>query len=130
MRTYPRLLSELNIASGTQLDLREFCSSTVLDCKVYFGDSYRDYEDALKRLGLMISEERREQKCLKFAKQCLQLDEMRQFFSRNKNGHVMSIRSSEFFEVSKCQAARYKRSAIPSMIRLLKECERRLQAKC
>ena len=68
MRTYPRLLSELNIASGTQLDLRELCSSTVLDCKVYFGDSYRGYEDALKRLGLMILEERREQKCLKFAK--------------------------------------------------------------
>ena len=52
MRTYPRLLSELNIASGTQLDLRELCSSTVLDCKMYFGDSYRGYEDAFKGWGL------------------------------------------------------------------------------
>ena len=52
VRAYPRLLSELNIVSGTQLDLRELCSSTVLDCKVYFGDSYRGYEDALKGWGL------------------------------------------------------------------------------
>ena len=89
------------------------------------GDSYRGYEDALKRLGLVTLEERREKMCLKFAKQCLKLDKMKQFFPRNKNGHVMEIRSSEFFKVSKCQTERFKRSAIPSMIRLLNDCEKK-----
>ena len=35
------------------------------------GDSYTGYKDALEKLSL---EERREQMCLKFAKQCLKLE--------------------------------------------------------
>ena len=93
------------------------------------GDSYRGYEDALKRLGLVTLEERREQMCLKFAKQCLKLDKMKQLFPRNKSSHVMNIRSSKFFIVSKCQTERFRRSAIPSMIRLLNDCERKKERK-
>ena len=89
------------------------------------GDSYRGYEDALKRQGLVTLEERREQMCLKFAKQCLKLDKMKQFFPINKNSHVMEIRNSEFFKVSKCQTERLRKSAIPSMIRLLNNCQKK-----
>ena len=116
-----------SLSQKNRNDLERVQKSAV---RCILGDSYRGYEDALKKLGLVTLEERREQMCLKFAKQCLKLDKMKQFFPRNKNGHVMSIRSSEFFKVPKCQTERFKRSAIPSMIRLLKECERRLQAKC
>ncbi len=63
--------------------------------------------------------------CRKFAKQCLKLDKMKQFFPRNKNSHAMEVRSSEFFEVSKFHTERFKRSAIPSMIRLLKDCQKK-----
>ena len=50
---------------------------------------------------------------------------MNKFFTRNKNSHVMEIRNSEFFKVSKCQTERLRKSAIPSMIRLLNDCEKK-----
>jgi len=51
--------------------------------------------------------------CFKFAKQSLKLDKMKKFFTRNKNGHAMDIRSSEFYKVEKYQTERFGKSAIP-----------------
>ena len=91
------------------------------------GDSYKGYEDALKRLGLVTLEERREQMCLKFAKQCLKLDKMKQFFPRKNNSHAMEVRCSEFYQVIRSQTERFRKSAIPSMIKMLNDCQKQKQ---
>ena len=83
------------------------------------GESYNGYEDALKKLGLVTLEERREQMCLKFAKECLKLDKMKILFPRNESSHSMLKRNPEFYKVVKSQTERFRKSAIPSMIRML-----------
>ena len=88
------------------------------------GDSYRGYKDALEKLGLMTLEERRKQMCFKFAKQCLKLDKMKKFFPRNKNSHAMEVRSPDFYKVGKYQTERFKKSAIPFMIKMLNDNQR------
>ena len=55
--------------------------------------------------------------CLKFAKQCLKLNKMKGYFPKNK-------RSSEFYKVSKVQTERFRKSAIPSMVKMLNDYER------
>ena len=59
--------------------------------------------------------------CFKFAKQCLKLDRMKKFFTRNKNNHAMEVRSSEFYKVEKYQTERFGKSAIPFMIKMLND---------
>ena len=86
---------------------------------------YKGYEDALDQLGLVTLNERREQMCLKFAKECLKLDKMKSFFPRNCKSHAMEIRGSEFYKVAKAQTERFRKSAIPSMITMLNDCQKR-----
>ena len=87
-------------------------------------ERYKGYQDALDKLGLVTLDERRSQMCLKFAKQCLKLDKMNGLFPRNQKNHVMEVRSSEFFKVVKAQTERFKKSAIPSMIKMLNDCQK------
>ena len=89
------------------------------------GDSYTGYENALEKLRLVTLEERREQMCLKFAKQCLKLDKMKQLFPRNESHHLMEKRCPEFYKVVKMQTERFRKSAIPSMLRMLNGCHRK-----
>ena len=89
------------------------------------GDQYTGYEDALNKLRLVTLEERREQMCLKFAKQCLKLDKMKQLFPRNESQHLMEKRCPEFYKVVKMQTERFRKSAIPSMLRMLNGCHRK-----
>ena len=89
------------------------------------GGNYCGYENALKKPGLATLEERREQMCLKFAKQCLRLDKMKGLFPKNQSDHVMKKRNTEFYRVVKANTERFKRSSIPAMIRLLNDCQRK-----
>ena len=75
--------------------------------------------------GLVTLEERREQMCLKFAKQCLKLEKMNQFFPRNHKSHVMEVRGTEFYKVVKSQTERFRKSAIPSMVKMLNDCQKK-----
>ena len=67
------------------------------------GESYNSYEDALKKLGLVTLVERREQMCLKFAKECLKLDKMKMLFPRNESSHSILKRNPEFYKVVSAQ---------------------------
>ena len=75
-----------SLTQRNRCDLERVQKSAV---RCILGNSYKGYEDALERLGLVTLEERREQMCLKFAKQCLKLEKMRQFFPRNENSNAM-----------------------------------------
>ena len=64
---------------------------------------------------------------LKFAKQCLKLEKMKQLFPKNENQHLMEKRSPEFYKVVRIQTERFCKSAIPSMVKLLNEHEAKKQ---
>ena len=64
-------------------------------------------------------EDRRERLCLKFAKNCLKNDKMKQLFPLAKKEHSMHTRSREKFKVNKSNTERYRKSAVPYMQRLL-----------
>ena len=92
--------------------------------KVILGEKYDKYKDALKLIGLDSLEERRENLCLKFAKQCLRHDKLKGLFPRNKRRHHMDKRNCEKYKVKKAKTERYRKSAIPSMQRLLNQSEK------
>ena len=60
-------------------DLERIQKSAV---RVILGNNYNNYEDALKKIGLVTLEERREQMCLKFAKECLKLEKNEKVISK------------------------------------------------
>ena len=68
--------------------------------------------------------ERRQQICLKFAKQCLRNEKLKDMFPRTQSDHKMDKRYKEKYVVKKAMTERFKRSAIPSMQRLLNNEER------
>ena len=49
------------------------------------------------------------------------LDKMKRLFPRNQKDHAMEVRSSEFYRVVKAQTERFRKSAIPSMIKMLND---------
>ena len=63
--------------------------------------------------------------CLKFAKQCLKLDKMKCLFPKNISYHAMQKRCPEHFRVVRAQTERFRKSAIPYMIKLLNDVQRR-----
>ena len=60
------------------------------------------YKSGLKNLGLETLEKRRDQMCMKFAKQCLKLEKMKKFFVKNESAHSMLKRDSNSFKVVHC----------------------------
>ncbi len=92
--------------------------------RLILGDNFKNYEDALEKLNLVTLEERREKMCLKFAKQCLKLDKMRNLFPKNQSLHTRQKRCPEYYKVVKTQTERFRKSAIPSMIKILNDCQR------
>ena len=85
------------------------------------GNEYKSYEEALKKMGLVTLDKRREQMCLKFAKESLKLNKMMNVFPRNKSIHSMEKRSSDFYRIEKTKTERFKRSAIPFMKKMLND---------
>ena len=83
------------------------------------GDKYKSYEEALKTIRIDSLAERRQKICLKFAQQCLRNEKLRDMFPRNLSDHMMKKRNAEKFIVTKALTERFRKSAIPSMQRLL-----------
>ena len=92
--------------------------------RVILGEKYTSYKHALDVMRIESLEMRRKNLCIKFAKQCLKNEKLKNMFPRNRKGHSMEKRSGEKFTVNKAFTERYKRSAIPSMQRLLNSSEK------
>ena len=93
--------------------------------KCILGKRYVNYDDALNKLQLQSLGERRDAMamCLKFAKQCLKIEKMRDLFPRKVAHHEMAKRNSEVFDFVKPKTSRYQLSAIPVMQRMLDKAE-------
>ena len=88
------VLLHSSLTQNNRDDLERVQKSAV---KFILGDSYQSYESGLEKLGLEAIERRRDQICLKFAKQCLKIEKMKHSFVRNE--HSMEKRSSNAFKV-------------------------------
>ena len=89
--------------------------------------TYTYYDDALKELNLQTLDERRQSLCVKFAKKCLETKKFKNWFPLNRKVHQMEKRNSEKYLVTKSFTERHKRSALPSMRRILNEKEEKKQ---
>ena len=87
--------------------------------RIILKQNYIDYATALKRTKLESLFVRREQMCLKFAKNCLKNEKTRSIFPLNKTNHQMEIRDREMFFVQPARTDRLAKSAVPYLQRLL-----------
>ena len=89
--------------------------------RVILGQNYSSYKNGLKELNLENLNKRREEICLKFAKNCLKNEKVNNMFPKTKTKHRMKKRKQRKFKTKKIKTDRYKRSAVPYMTNLLNE---------
>ena len=87
--------------------------------RVMMGKDFLTYKHGLKLLKLNTLEKRREILCLRFAKNCLKNDKVKTLFPLNKTKHCMKKRKQQKYQTKKQNTNRYKKSALPSMRKLL-----------
>ena len=89
--------------------------------RIFMGNKYQGYEQALKMLKLDSLKERRIKMALNFAKRSLKLEHFSKLFPLNESNHQMSIRNPEKYVIKNSNTERHKRSAVPFLQRLLNE---------
>ena len=110
-----------SLTKKDRIDLERVQKSAL---RVILGDKYISYQNALDVMKMDSLEARRQHLCLKFAKQCIKNEKLRNMFPRNQSNHRMEMRSGEKFVVKKAKTERYRKSAIPCMQRLLNDSEK------
>ena len=90
--------------------------------KVILGDSYTRYSEALDMCSLVSLHQRREDRCLSFARKCLQHPLNKRLFPLNQDKHSLHDKSREKFTVNFARGDAYKNSTIPYLQRRL-NCE-------
>ena len=76
--------------------------------KVIFGNGYKDYQDALDKIGLDTLEKRRDRLCLDFAKGCLKIEKLKKIFPLNNKKENKETRNKEKYVVNIERTKRYK----------------------
>jgi hypothetical protein len=77
------------------------------------GKKYLSYKNGLKSLNLENLDDRREKLCLKFAKNCLKHEKVKNMFPKNIPKHKMKKRKTQRFKTRLAKTKRFKKSAIP-----------------
>ena len=105
--------------SLNQDDIRklEMIQKTCL--KIILGDMYVSYSAALEMCGLETLYQRREHRCLDFAKKCLKHPKLKNLFPFNQETSGYDLRKKEPFKINFAHTSSYKRSTIPYCQRLL-----------
>ena len=87
-------------------------------CKLILGNKYIDYENALGSLHLENLSDRRSKLALKFAKGCLEIDQMKTLFRESKPSKY-NTRSKDAYDVDFASSSRLYQSTIPTLQRML-----------
>ena len=87
--------------------------------RVILQGNYKSYKKGLKTLNIETLENRRETLCLKFAKNCLKNEKVKNFFPQSETKHSMKKRKQRKFKTNAVKTQRYKKSAITYMQSLL-----------
>ena len=69
--------------------------------RVILGKHYNNYKDGIIKLNIEKLEKRRENICLKFAKNCLMNNKVKNIFPRKINLHMMNMRKKTTFKKKK-----------------------------
>ena len=112
-----------SLSSKNRRDIERVQKSAV---KIILGNRFSDYEKGLQELNLETLDERRKQICLKFAKNCLRNERVRDMFPLNSQ-YQMKLRKSRKYKVNKNRTKRYQKSSIPYMQELLNNDAKRRQ---
>ena len=83
------------------------------------GRNYKNYSLSLKALQLDTLKKRRDILSLRFAKNCLKNEKMKQLFPIKKSNHDMKIRNIRKFQTKRINTKRYEKSALPFMTKML-----------
>ena len=105
--------------SLTQMNIADLEMVQKAAVRLINGKPYESYSETLKQLGIMRLSERREVICLKFAKNCLRLENFKKLFPMHVSKHGMKTRHEEKYQMGKSNGKRYANSAIPKMLQLL-----------
>ena len=103
-----------SLTKGEQLDIERIQKVAM---RIILKDQYINYNHALKITGLPTLKTRRNNLCLKFAKNCVKNNMTSDMFP--KNNIVFNTRQHEEYNVPYAKTERLARSAIPYMARLL-----------
>ena len=95
--------------------------------KVILGNSYSSYKNGLDKLNIQTLSERREQICFRFAKKSLKNDKARSMFQKSKTEHCMKKRKTQKYKIRLAKTKRFKKSAIPYMVKLLNDDEVKME---
>ena len=106
--------SSLTLRNKNALERVQKCA-----VKVIIGEEYSNYKNGLTKLNLQRLENRREELCLRFARNSLKNEKVMDMFPKNSSTHRMKKRNTKKFKIKVPKTKRYKNSAIPFMINLL-----------
>ena len=95
--------------------------------KVILGNNYTSYKNGLDKLNIQTLSERREQICFRFAKKSLKNDKARSMFQKSKTEHCMKKRKTQKYKIRLAKTKRFKKSAIPYMVKLLNDDEVKME---
>ena len=87
--------------------------------KVILGDMHISYTSALEMSGLETLFQRRQKRCLDFAKKCVKHPKLKDLFPFNPETSEYDLRKRELFKINFAHTSSYKQSAIPFCQRLL-----------
>ena len=90
--------------------------------RIILGRQYTDYRTALEALSMQSLHDRRERLTLRFARSLLKSPEHRHLLPRTlREVHGRATRHGNLLVPVRCRLERYRRSAIPYMVKLLNE---------
>ena len=87
--------------------------------RIICGKNYDSYSETLKELHIQRLSERRDMLCLKFAKKSLKVENFKHLFPIISKQHKMKTRENDLYTVNNGFSARYQKSAIPAMQKIL-----------
>ena len=89
--------------------------------KLILKEKFKNYEESLMLLNLDTLEKRRQELCLRFAKNGIKQDKLNDLFPKNYKEHEMKTRNVKKYKVNFANTERYKKSSIVAMQNMLNE---------
>lgn len=105
-------------SSLTSADSNQIESIQKRALRIILGREYQTYENALITTKLITLSERRVQLCVKFAKS---LEKNFPQWLPPKQSELRALRFSDQYRPVKCRTERYRKSALPFLVRLLNQ---------
>ena len=91
--------------------------------KIILGNRYKSYQQALSELDIETLDNRRENRCIRFARKCVKNEKTARMFPLKEKTHAMQTRKTEKYEVIKANTDRLKDFALIYMQNLLNKHE-------